>query len=113
MFQEEGKEPTPFLRVEEEPKQYIGKYGELRRQYLLENNLLEYSLLKGQNKLWKTLAELNEAAMKREDEIVEAMARSEGTDEKMMATDQMKWVGLMTNYRYCAMEIILNEMIYI
>lgn len=113
MFQEDGKEPTPFLRVEEEPRRNIGRYGGLRRQYLLENNRLEYALLQGKHILWKTLAELNEKALKREEEIVVAMAKAEGTDEKLKADDMMKWVGLMTNYTHCAMEIILKEMIYV
>ena len=44
--------------------------------------------------------------------IVRQMAARDGVTEEIKATDQMKWVRLMNNYRHCAEEIILEELIY-
>ena len=32
--------------------------------------------------------------------------------ETLKATDQMKWVGLMNNYRHCAEEVVFDSIIY-
>ena len=47
------------------------------------------------------------------DVLIKQMARAQGVDEKLKATDQMCWVRLMNNIRACAEEIVCNEIIYI
>ena len=44
--------------------------------------------------------------------LIEQMKDRAGITEKLKATDQMKWVGLMNNVRSAAEEIVLNEIIY-
>ena len=43
---------------------------------------------------------------------VAQMAKTEGVTEELKAADQMKWVGLMNNFRSAAEEQILQELIY-
>ena len=43
---------------------------------------------------------------------MEQMKAGAGVTEKLKATDQMKWVGLMNNLKSCAEEIVLKELIY-
>lgn len=45
-------------------------------------------------------------------QIISSMARAEGLDEKLKATDQMAWAGRMDNIRQRAEEIVLTELIY-
>ena len=47
------------------------------------------------------------------EQTVKAFAEADGCDEQLKATDQMKWVGLMNNYRYCAEEIVFKELIFV
>ena len=47
------------------------------------------------------------------EQIVKAFAEADGCDENLKATDQLKWEGLMNNYRHCAEEIINKELIYV
>ena len=39
------------------------------------------------------------------------MAEQDGTDEELKAKDQMRWIGLMNNYKHCAEECI-QSLIY-
>ena len=41
------------------------------------------------------------------------MAKSEGVNEELKATNQMSWVAKMNNIRHSAEEIVLTELIYI
>ena len=56
--------------------------------------------------------EIEQTARNRIEQIVSQMAQTEGVTEEMKATDQMKWVGLMNNFRASAEEQILQELIY-
>lgn len=40
------------------------------------------------------------------------MAKADGLTEGMKNTDPLRWVGLMNNYKSCAEEMILNELIF-
>ncbi len=44
--------------------------------------------------------------------LVAEMATREGTDGALKMRDQMKWVGLMNNYKACAEEIVLRDIVY-
>ena len=59
------------------------------------------------------LHDIDEQANKILEQTVKAFAEADGCDEELKAADQMKWVGLMNNYRHCAEEIIFKELIYV
>jgi len=44
--------------------------------------------------------------------VVSQMAAAQGVTEKLKASDQMRWVGLMNNIRQAAEETILQDLIY-
>ena len=44
---------------------------------------------------------------------VRDMAKENNIDEKLKRTDQLKWVGLMNNFKNAAEEIVFNEIIYV
>ena len=48
----------------------------------------------------------------RMDVLIEQMAKAHGIDERLKASDQMRWVRVMNNIRACAEEIVLKELIY-
>ena len=58
------------------------------------------------------LCNINDQAEEMFNHIVSHMAEADGTDEILKATDQMKWVGLMNNYRHCAEEVVFESIIY-
>jgi isoleucyl-tRNA synthetase len=55
---------------------------------------------------------IDKKAEERMDLLTDQMAKSQGVNEVLKASDQMKWVGLMNNIRASAEEIVLSELIY-
>ena len=59
------------------------------------------------------LHDIDEQANTILEQTIKAFAEADGCDEELKTADQMKWVGLMNNYRHCAVEIIFKELIYV
>ncbi|MDD4415042.1 MAG: TnpV protein [Oscillospiraceae bacterium] len=106
--------PDFSLAVESEPQEeyVIGRYGRMRANYLKNHRRALYSGLLMSGKLHEHLHEVEERAMQQVEDIVQHFAKTEGTDEKLKAENQMRWVGLMNNYRHCAEEIVLKEVVF-
>ena len=90
----------------------LGKYGRMRLTYLKEHKKAQYSIMLMDGTLNSHLHDIDEQANKILEQILKAFAEVGGCDEELKATDQMKWVGLMNNYRHCAEEIIFKELVY-
>ena len=73
---------------------------------------MTYTKLLTSGKLNSHLAEIQQTAQRRMEEIVAQMAKAEGVTEELKASDQMKWVGLMNNIQNAAEEMVLAELIY-
>lgn len=103
----------PDIVLDEQEHHPIGKYGRMREHFLKEHRTGTYTSLLLTGKLNSHLFEINILVNQRVDEIVTAMAKSEGTNEAFKASNQMEWVGRMNNYKHCAEEIVMNEIIYV
>ena len=68
----------------------IGKYGRMRRSYLKEHHPILYNNYLLEGTLFKHLAEIDQACNDRMEIIVLAMAKQEGVNEALKATDQME-----------------------
>ena len=90
----------------------LGKYGRMRLTYLKGNKKALYSIMLIDGTLNSHLNDVDEQANIILEQTVKAFAEADRCDQKLKATDQMKWVGLMNNYRHCAEEIIFKELIY-
>ena len=109
----QGDYYIPDLTLPSE-KEYptLGKYGRMRLTYLKESKKAQYSIMLMNGTLNSHLHDVDELANIILEQTVKAFAEADGCDEKLKAADQMKWVGLMNNYRHCAEEIILKDLIY-
>ncbi len=101
----------PLIEVPQDDRP-IGKYGRLRKRYLEEYRPVIYNHLIFTGRLYDHLVEVDACCTQQLDLIVKQMAQQEGTDEKLKAQDQLRWVGLMNNYRNAAEEFLLAEYIY-
>ena len=90
----------------------VGKYGLMRRRFLMQSWSVTYTNLLTTGQLHSHLMEIEETARSRVEQIVSQMAKAAGVTEEVKATDQMKWVGLMNNFRSAAEEQIMQELIY-
>ena len=103
---------VPNLLMPQTPEAHLGKYAELRREYLKKHRRVLYTNLKTSGKLTEHLAEIEQTARKMVEQSVARMAKAEGVTEELKARDQMKWVGLMNSLKAQAEEIILSELVY-
>lgn len=103
----------PDLELQKEDNTWVGKYGLMRERFLQEHKHNLYMSLYLSETLTNHLIEINEQAQNQVDEIVTAMAKAEGCNEELKAADQMKWVGLMNNYKACAENMVLRALVYI
>ena len=100
-----------LLPPQEEPVPH-GKYALLRKKFLKEHRRVTYTNLLTSGRLSSHLAEIQQTAQRRMEEITAQMAKAEGVTEELKASDQMKWVGLMNNIQNAAEEMVLAELIY-
>ena len=97
-----------------EPKdnRLIGKWAQLHLNHIKKHYQSTYYTYLMNGTLHDYLCSINDQAEEMFNRIVSCMAEADGTDEQLKATDQMKWVGLMNNYRHCAEEVVLDSIIY-
>ena len=97
---------------EQEDNRPIGKWGNLRKNYLQQHKRVFYNTLVCNLTLHTHLADVDEQARDMFDTLFEQMIKSEGVTEELKGQDQMEWVGRMNNIREMANEIVCNELIY-
>ena len=102
----------PNLLMPQESEAHLGKYAELRRQYLKKHRRVLYTNLKTSCRLTEHLAEIEQAAKEMVSRSVQRMAEAEGLTEQMKEADPMRWTGLMNNLKHTAEEQVLTDLIY-
>ena len=100
----------PNLLLPQEPETHLGKYAELRRQYIKKHRRVLYTNLKTSGQLAAHLAEIETTAEKMVTRLVAQMAQNEGVTEELKAAQ--RWMGLMNNLKHSAEEAVLNDLIY-
>ena len=76
---------VPNLMMPSVPEVHLGKYAELRRAYLKKRRRVLYTNLKTSGKLTEHLAEIEQTALSRLEQMVTQMAKENGVTEEQMA----------------------------
>ena len=103
----------PNLKLEQEEKVQLNKYGLLRLDYLKKHKKAELSIMFMDMTLNKHLKEVQELAQWVLNEVVEQLKAKSGLTEDMKNTDMLYWVGTMNAIKNQAEEIVLKELIYV
>ena len=101
----------PDLKLTEETRP-IGKWGRLHRDYLKEHHPIRFNNLVLSGNLWTYLADLNEQAQQRMENLIAQMQSAESITEALKAADPISWTQRMNNITARAEEIIRDELIY-
>ena len=112
IYTRQGDYLLPNLLPPQEPQIPLGKYASMRCRFLQQSRKVTYTNLLTTGQLHSHLMDIEQTARSRVESIVSQMAQAAGVTEELKATDQMKWVGLMNNFRTAAEEQILQELIY-
>ena len=108
-YREENGKFVPNVELPEQKP--IGKYGRMHLDYLKQHRRGRYSALLGEGRLNAYLSEIDEQAHKMLTSLTAELAKAQGIDEHLKATDQMRWVQMMKNVRSSAEETVMRELI--
>ena len=108
-YREENCNLVPDMELPEQKP--IGKYGRMHLDYLKQHRRGRFSALLGEGQLNAYLADVDEQAHEMLTSLTVELAKTQGIDEHLKATDQMRWVQMMNNVRNSAEETIMRELI--
>ena len=104
----------PNLTIKNQNYEKINKYGYLRLNYLKEHKKSLYTTLLMQDELTNHLVSVcNECEEILKNLMDNYIKNDNKLSEKNKELNQLEWIKLMNNYKGCAEEIILKEMIYV
>ena len=109
-YRQEGDYQIPNFSLPDSPK--IGKYGMMRKTYLMKHHKGIYTGMKLSGTLNSHLEEIDQQANKMVEEIISQMAQRENVNEQLKQKDQMLWVQKMNSFLAAAEEIVFNQLIY-
>ena len=102
----------PNLSLDEAAQMPLGKWGLMRKTYLMEHREPLYMMMLTDGSLWEHLQEIDRSATEMYEQMMASAALSCGATENLKATDPMKWVGLMNTTKAQVEEVILHDLIY-
>lgn len=101
------------LTIKETKDKPLNKYGLLKLEYLKKNKKALYQQLLMTNELNNFLFSVGNEAQEMVDRLMDDYIKNDSRlSEKEKQQDQLSWVGIMNNYKSCAEEIVLQELIY-
>ena len=107
----EGDYLIPDLVAPESPQ--IGIWGERRRRFLRTHQRPVYDAMLMKGSLNAHLEEVDQAADKMLDRLIIQMVERENITEVLIASNQVEWVRRMNSIRNSAVEVVMNDLIYV
>ena len=89
----------------------IGQYGRMKEQFIKYNNPKEYRRMVKEKELKPYLLKIDRIAAEMEEDLAQSLAKGNGLTEEMKNTDPDRWIGLMNNFRMCAREMVIKDII--
>jgi len=101
----------PVLNWPKQPAGNIGKYGNLRLEYLKNHRRALYSQMVLEGTLKQHLMNMNGQAHEMLDQIIGQMKVVEDITEDLKARNPLEWVQRMNSIKFRAEEIVMMELI--
>ena len=102
----------PNLALPEQTNYPLGKYANLRLDFMKKHRRGTYTTLLTEGRLNVDLHEIDLQAHEMLDDIIPCLAQERGIDETLKAHNALQWTREMNNIKSIAEEIILQEVIY-
>ena len=102
----------PNLHLPKQPKVNIGKYGQMRLDFLKNHRRGTYTTLLTEGRLAAHLSAIDKEARPQVEYLTAELAKKRGIDENIKATIPLMWVREMNNCKASAEEVVLREVIY-
>ena len=104
-----GDYQLPNLTLPQQEKA-LGKYGRLRRTYLMKHRPVLYNSMLLNGTLYPHLMELEQTAESRMQQTMEQLLKQDPAPDK--AQNQLMWVQHMNSLKTQAEELVMTELIY-
>lgn len=104
-----GDYQLPNLTLSQ-PQKPLGRYGRIRRMYLMENRPVLYNSMLLTGKLHPHLLEVEQAAENQKQQMMTELLKQNPAPDK--AKNQLMWVQHMNSLKAQVEEVILMELIY-
>ena len=102
----------PNLELPAQTNYLIGKYGNLRLDFMKKHRRGTYTTLLTEGRLNEYLHGIDVQAHELLDDIITRLAKERSIDEALKAHNALLWVTEMNNIKVSAEAIILLEVIY-
>ena len=102
----------PDLKLPEQTNYPIGKYGNLRLDFMKKHRRGTYTTLLTEGRLNEYLHAIDVQVREMLDDIIPRLAKERGIDEVLKAHNPLQWTAEMNNIKASAEEIILQEVVY-
>ena len=99
----------PKLDYPKQPAGNVGKYGEMRRRYLLEHRKARYTMMMLEGTLKQHLMDVNKEAHRQIASVIDDLQNVNPAPDKV--TNQLGWIQHMNMLKLQAEEIVLRELI--
>ena len=111
-YQLVGDVYLPLIAVEDKLRRPLGYWGRLRWKYLKTNQTGTYAELLLTGNLFDHLTEIEDAAVRRKEELIFDMAEDLGITEALKAQSPLEWAARMNELDGSVREIICDELIF-
>ena len=102
----------PNLALPDQPKVNIGKYGQMRLDFLKKHRRGTYTTLLTEGRLLAHLSAIDQEAHSQVEIITKELAKQRGIDENLKANNMLLWVQEMNNCKASAEEVVMQEVIF-
>ena len=102
----------PDLALPEQTNYPLGKYANLRLDFMKKHRRGTYTTLLTEGRLNEYLHDIDIQAHNLLDDIIPRLAQERGIDENLKAHNALQWAAEMNNIKASAEEIILQEVVY-
>ena len=102
----------PDLALPEQTNYPLGKYANLRLDFMKKHRRGKYTNLLTEGRLNEYLHEIDLKAHAMLDDIIPRLVQERGIDEALKVHNALQWTAEMNNIKSSAEEIVLKEVVY-
>ena len=102
----------PDLALPEQTNYLLGKYANLRLDFMKKHRRGTYTTLLTEGRLNEYLHAIDIQAHELLYDIIPRLAQERGIDEALKAHNPLRWITEMNNIKASAEEVILQEVVY-
>ncbi len=111
-YTEHNRLHYPDLALPEQTNYTLGKYANLRLDFMKKHRRGTYTTLLTEGRLNEYLHAIDIQAHEMFDDIIPRLAKERGIDEDLKAHNALQWVAEMNDIKATAEEIVLQEVIF-